>query len=114
MGLFSSLFGNSNYNNLSYEEFKQQIESDKNAVLIDVRTKEEYRQGHIPKAKNIDISSSAFPKEIEKLHNSKSYYVYCRSGARSRSACSHMSKAGLEQVNNLSGGILSWKGKLER
>ena len=49
--------------------------------------------------------------EIENIDKSKKYYVYCRSGARSGQACQVMNSIGINETNNLSGGILEWTGK---
>jgi rhodanese-related sulfurtransferase len=114
MNPFLALFAKAEYENLSPEEFENKLKNDKNAVLVDVRTKEENKDYRIPKSKLADISSISFKTEIEKIDKSKSIYVYCASGARSRSACNMIKKMGYEKVYNLSGGICSWKGKIER
>lgn len=114
MNIFSMLFAKNNFENLSQDEFRNKMNEDKKAVLIDVRTKPEYAQGRIPKAKLIDISSSSFSNEIENLDKTRQYLVYCQTGMRSRAACSRMKKLGIEKVFNLSGGISMWNGKLER
>jgi rhodanese-related sulfurtransferase len=114
MNIFSMLFVKNNFDNLSPDEFKNKLNEDKKSVLIDVRTKAEFSASRIPQAKLIDISSSSFSGEIEKLDKTKSYFVYCQSGMRSRAACSNMKKLGFENVYNLSGGISGWNGRLER
>ena len=78
--------------------------------VIDVRTAQEYRSGHIPKARNINLWDADFAKKIQKLNKSKAYYVYCKSGIRSRKACKIMLKHGFEEVYNVRGGMLFWKG----
>ena len=66
--------------NLSQEEWKKKIESDENSFLLDVRTIEEYHEGHIPNAKLIDIlQAEKFIESIKSLDPNKNYYVYCRS-----------------------------------
>lgn len=77
-------------------------------VILDVRENNEYSSGHI--RDSIHIPMSALGKrvnELEKFKNKK-VLAYCRSGARSNSACRTLSKQGFENVSNLSGGILSW------
>ena len=99
--------------NLTQEEWVEQLEADDNAVILDVRSEEEVEQGYIPKAINIDIrQGQGFIDEIQKLDKSKNYYVYCRSGARSASACSVMNQYGIENAYNLMGGILDWEGEI--
>jgi rhodanese-related sulfurtransferase len=113
MNPFAMLFGKSNFESYPADQFQESLNKDKNAQLIDVRTRDEHNQYRIPGSKLIDVSSMKFRDEIEKLDKSKSYYVYCASGARSRAACSAMKKIGIENVVNLRGGICNWNGKLE-
>ena len=78
------------------------------AILLDVRTPEEYREGHIPGSQNLPlqvINTVTFDKDTP-------LFVYCRSGARSRQATAHLQAAGYRRVTDL-GGILSYKGKVE-
>ena len=82
---------------LSQEEWKRQLESDDNAFLLDVRTLEEFEEGHIPSATLLDIRQAAsFMEGIQSMNPSKHYYVYCRSGARSAQACQLMSQTGID------------------
>ncbi len=86
--------------------------SESRAMLIDVREPGEFRQGHIPGARNIPLS---------KIENARSaihdkdmpLYVYCQKGTRSGRAVSALKKMGYTNVNNL-GGIEGFYGKLER
>ncbi len=80
-----------------------------NAIVLDVRTKEEFDSGHIQNALNIDFFSSAFEKEIEKLDKSKAYLIVCKSGNRSKLAQKIMAKLGFENTQNVSGGRDNWK-----
>lgn len=93
--------------------FKQIIDKDK-AVVIDVRTPEEFAQGHIPGAQNIDVTSNDFTDRIKDLDPSKNYAVYCRSGARSQRAVTIMSAEKIKHVVGLKGGVMSWEGKLDK
>jgi phage shock protein E len=82
----------------------------KDIVLLDVRTPEEVNSGYIKgTAHFININDSDFTSKINALDKSKTYAVYCRSGARSNRAALQMSQAGFKQVKNLQGGIMSWK-----
>jgi len=82
-----------------------------NAVLVDVRTIEEFNEGHIEGAINIDVFSPNFQADIEKLDKNKDYYVVCRSGGRSMSAAGAMESMGFTKVYNLAGGMMSWMGQ---
>lgn len=99
--------------NLTQEDWIIQLEKDENAVILDVRTEDEYNDGIIASAINIDIHQGAtFVAEMEALDKNKNYFVYCRSGARSAKACEIMNELGIENAFNLTGGILAWNGEV--
>ena len=98
-------------NNINIQEFKEKIESDEQAVIIDVRTPEEEVEGVIENSVNINIMEASFPAKIMDLDKSKNYYVFCRSGGRSATACQFMEKNGLNAYNLL-GGIQAWNQSL--
>lgn len=77
-------------------------------VVIDVRTPEEFTDGHIEGAINIDFNSQTFESEINKLPRNEKYLIYCRSGNRSRGALNVMVKLGFEEIYHLSVGIIGW------
>lgn len=81
--------------------------------LIDVRTAAEYAEGHIPGATLMDVGSENFDAMIRGLDKERPVALYCRSGRRSKMAAERVAKAGYEVVE-LDGGILSWKGEVER
>ena len=61
---------------------------------------------------NIDVMSSDFMDKIKRLDTTKSYFVICRSGGRSLSACDSMSGIGFRHLTNMEGGMLGWTGKV--
>jgi rhodanese-related sulfurtransferase len=98
---------------LTQEEWASELKNDPNAVVLDVRTEGEVMQGIIPNAINIDIyKGQGFIYRLEELDKTKNYYVYCRSGSRSRQACSIMNRLGFKNAYNLVGGILDWQGEI--
>lgn len=98
---------------LTQEEWASQLESDANAVILDVRTDAEVADGIIPNAIHIDIhKGQGFIDELEALDKTKNYYVYCRSGNRSRQACAIMENLGFNNAYNLLGGMLEWEGNI--
>lgn len=103
MGLFSLFGGGSNINDL-VEEARQT----ENAVIIDVRTPAEYKQGHIKGAYNIPLDQIDTVKQTVK-NTSTPLYLYCASGARSGNAARYLQNSGYENVRNM-GGISSWRG----
>lgn len=85
--------------------------TNKDNVLIDVRTAQEYEEGHLPDAINIDVNSPDFEKEIKKLDPKKNYYLYCRSGKRSTAATEKMESAGFKHISNLKDGYINYQKK---
>ena len=99
--------------NLSQTEWAKALTKQPEAVILDVRTEEEFESGYIPNAKNIDLRMGpGFIDEISTLEKNKSYYVYCRSGARSAQAVQLMRDLGFNETYNLLGGILDWEGEV--
>ena len=98
------------FENQAGKAFKSALKSDKNAVLLDVRTAGEVQGGALPGAVNIDYMSMSFRKKIAELDKAKTYFVYCRSGARSMQACTIMHQQGFD-VRNLDGGIGAFPSK---
>lgn len=95
------------HKNVSGNEFKQFIAKG-DVVVVDVRTPNEYAQGHIKDAKLINLYDPNFNAQIAKLDKGTTTLVYCRSGRRSASAMRKMKSAGFNTVYNLSGGIGAW------
>lgn len=93
---------------LPAEAYKMEIAKG-NVQIVDVRTPEEFSEGAIPNALNINVNDGAFEAEIQKLDKTQPVYVYCRSGARSQTAAKKMIALGFTQVIDLEGGYLSWK-----
>ncbi len=82
------------------------------AVLLDVRTPQEYREGHIPGSKNVPLQTI---DKIRSVADNKNIplFVYCYSGGRSRQAASMLQYMGYSNVQNI-GGITAYSGKVER
>lgn len=96
------------YENVKAADFKQLLSETPNAIILDVRTLAEHKQGGIDGAINIDIMGSGFTQKVAALDKDKTYFVYCRSGNRSGSACEMMSKDGFKNLYNLTGGMMHW------
>lgn len=100
--------------NLSETEWVKLHDESEESVIIDVRTDDEFSTGYIEGAVNIDFyMGNKFISDIDKLDKSKSYFIYCKSGARSGQTCELMKQKGFKKVYNLEGGILGWTGELE-
>ncbi len=98
---------NTSNNVLDVAQFEQKL-TDPNVVLIDVRTPQEFAEGHIEGALNIDFYGDNFEREIHAINQSKTILVYCKSGNRSGKAASILAKNNFKNVYDLSGGISGW------
>ena len=101
------LNGNSPINQMNSDELLDFIEIN-NAILVDVRTQDEYNSGYIENSLNIDYLSNDFSENIEKLDKNIPIILYCRSGRRSSLSANKLSKLGFKEIYNLEGGILKW------
>ncbi len=113
MTLFSSIFGvmaqqSDGYKILEVQTYKDSI-TNKKVQLIDVRTPDEFKDGHIEYAKNIDFYATDFTAEFNKLDKDQPVYIYCRSGSRSRQAGNKLTEMGFKEIYDLKGGILNYK-----
>lgn len=112
LGTASCSSGNSGnvYAQLEPNSFNQKWEKEKStSILLDVRTFEEFKGGHIEFAKNIDYNSSNFESEILKIDKDKTIFLYCLSGGRSSSAVSFLENHGYTNVVELTGGMMAWR-----
>lgn len=99
---------------LSAEEFANKLKQTPDAILLDVRTPEEFSGGFIAEARNIDYNSSDFLTQIDQLDKARPYFVYCLSGARSKNTANYMRSHGFSEVYDMKGGTMAWsKNKLE-
>ena len=103
----TSAYGQKGYEDVCMKEFAELV-ADSSVVVLDVRTAEEFAEGHIGRAINIDIKGEDFlAKAKSALPKDRMIAVYCRSGRRSADACDKLSAEGFRVVN-LKGGILAW------
>jgi rhodanese-related sulfurtransferase len=93
--------------NQGVQEYKNAV----GAVLLDVRSPQEYREGHIPGSQNVPLQQLDKVEEVTENKDTV-LYVYCRSGARSRQAVSLLKHMGYTNVHNI-GGIAAYSGKVE-
>jgi phage shock protein E len=85
-----------------------QIVDDGEAVLLDVRSPQEFAAGHLPDAINIDVESADFADRVAGLDESAETLVYCRTGNRSGVATDEMADLGFTDMSDLQGGIEAW------
>ena len=94
-------------NKLSASEFQQAI-TDKKGKLVDVRTPEEFAEGHIESALNIDFKKKTFPSYISTMAKDEPILIYCRSGNRSGKAALIMQALGFKEITELAPGFKGW------
>ena len=96
---------------VSMDEIVQIMNKNKGYIILDVRTIEEYNEGHIPNA--ICIPNETIGEEvINKLpHKEQLILIYCRSGNRSKQAAQKLNKLGYKNLVEF-GGIIDWKGEI--
>lgn len=88
-------------------DFKKQVEG-KKVQLVDIRTPQEYNQGHMEGALNYNYYKPSFMQQMSSLDKSKPVYIYCRSGNRTDSAAKKLKRAGFTKVYDLNGGVNNW------
>ena len=89
--------------------FQSKLKTLPNAIVVDVRTPEEFAEGYISGAQHINFNAPDFEQKISALDKSKSYFVYCKAGTRSAKAVSKMSELGFTSLYTLDGGYVAWK-----
>ena len=101
------------FRSVDAEAFAKVIE-DTTIVRLDVRTANEYAQGHIPNALLIDVTQADFMQKAEQLlPKDKTIALYCRSGRRSKTAAAQLAKHEY-QVVELNTGFNSWEGEITK
>jgi rhodanese-related sulfurtransferase len=80
--------------------------------ILDVRTTDEYKEGHIPGAALIPLNQLG--RRFNEIPRDRDVYVMCRSGTRSAEATVWLLKKGFDNVYNISGGMLKWQGPVEK
>ncbi|MFJ7648255.1 rhodanese-like domain-containing protein [Lysinibacillus sp. NPDC097279] len=88
----------------------EQLDSNEDLYIIDVREDDEVAQGVIPGAKHIALGT--IPERLEEIDRSKPYIIVCKAGGRSANACAYLEAQGFD-VTNLEGGMLAYDGELE-
>ena len=78
-------------------------------VILDVRTPDEFAEGHIEGATMLDFYEPSFAADLAELDPNVPYVVYCRSGNRSGQTLSLMAELGFTSVENVDGGVIAWQ-----
>lgn len=121
LGSCASNSSNSEGNAAKIEEVTSTLDNvneinfkNKKNVLLDVRTPEEFAEGHVPGAVNIDVKNPNFEEEIQKLDTKKNYFIYCKSGVRAKLATEKMQEKGFKNAKNFKDGMSTYKGTITK
>lgn len=94
---------------LSVTDFEKQVTTKTEKIVLDVRTPNEFKGGHLAEAKLMNVNDGNFKQQISTLQKDKPVYVYCAAGVRSNKAAKILKQEGFTQVFELSGGIQAWQ-----
>lgn len=103
--------GESVFEVLEKEEAREVLTKSANMLLLDVRTPQEFAEGHIEGAHNLNFFDPDFREQLDRLDKEQPVFIYCRSGNRSGKAGRIMQQLGFEKVYDLKGGHMAWEGK---
>lgn len=98
-----------NQQNVGAAEVKEMIAKEKEMVILDVRTPQEFAAGHVAGAVNMDFYAPDFEQQLEKLDTSQTYLVYCASGNRSGKTANLMQTKGFKHIINSTAGFTELK-----
>ena len=101
------------YVNITAEEAKQIMDNEEGYIILDVRTQEEYDEGHIPGATQISHEEIAEKAEDVLTDKDQLILVYCRSGRRSKIAAEALVELGYTNIKEF-GGIIDWPYEVEK
>lgn len=95
--------------NISIAEAAKIIKTDTNVVVLDIRTPDEFKGGHIKGAKNIDFNDKDFAKKMAELDKSKTYVIHCAAGGRSGRACKQVADMNFKSMLHMNEGFKKWE-----
>jgi phage shock protein E len=90
-------------------EVTKLLQQNKKIIIIDLRRPEEFAQGHLPGAQNIDFQNSAFETQLAQLDRNQPYLFHCQSGKRSTASLSAWQKLGFTKLYHLKEGFAGWQ-----
>jgi thioredoxin len=93
---------------VNVQTFSEALKSTPNATIIDVRTPEEFQNGHLPDAVNFNVLAPEFQSQVSQLDKSQPVFVYCKVGGRSADAVEKMKSMGFTTIYDMKGGYMAW------
>ena len=97
-----------NIKTIESKDFAETMNTTQNPQILDVRTPEEFTQGHIDNAANVNWLGDRFVADAEKFDKTKPVFVYCKSGRRSKKATEKLQELGFKNIYELEGGFMKW------
>src|SRR5690606_4251828 len=96
---------------LKPKDFKKKLDETPTAQLLDVRTPQEYAEGHLKDALNLDWDGEDFTQQVQaaNLDKAKPVFVYCLAGGRSAAAAQSLRGMGFSEVYEMEGGMMKWR-----
>ncbi len=106
--LFLNSYAQSKIQTIDAKTYAEKLKTTKTPQLLDVRTPEEFKEGHIKNANNINWEGEDFVTKADKYNKTKPIFIYCQMGGRSAQAAFKLSEMGFKEIYNLQGGIEKW------
>ncbi|EFR41517.1 MULTISPECIES: rhodanese-like domain-containing protein [Selenomonas] len=103
--------GQTAFRRVTGDEAQKMMESETGYLIVDVRTPQEYAEGHIPHAINVPLDTIGTNPPAELPDKAQMIFVYCRSGARSMTASNKLAQMGYTNIVEM-GGIKDWHGEV--
>lgn len=97
------------FKTLTPQEYEAKLNATENKLIIDVRTKGEYKKAHIKNAQNISFLGSTFAEKAAGLDNTKPVFIYCETAHRSPLAARILSNLGFKEIYDLQFGFENWR-----
>jgi rhodanese-related sulfurtransferase len=97
-----------NFSSLDPKTFLS-MQEDRKGTIIDIRTPAEYAEQHLHGSINFDFYSVDFEKQLENLDKNHPFFIYCRTGSRTRTVLDIMKANGFNEVYDMKGGIIAWE-----
>lgn len=97
-----------NIKTIEANDFAETMSTTQNPQILDVRTPEEFTEGHIKNAENVNWLGDSFVADAERFDKTKPVFVYCKSGGRSKKATEKLQELGFKNIYELEGGFIKW------